>query len=206
MMDLVEVALDRVKIAEHAKVWDGTSRTNKYDRMMAAKIAELEEAIEKVDSGAQVIDLNETLRRGGAGTNGFPKLGFAPARLHGSKWEVAFSSEAVIFGRFFNRPPFARPVLSPIRPRIRFMGARWGEVSRQWSSLSWNYAHTLIPRIPPPHRVHGLPGNILIWEATWRAKVPRLDPALVRPIGNGLAEVLATWDLTDIEAESMRYL
>lgn len=209
-MKLAECNLDKDEVRELAESY--AKPETKFDRLMNKTIQHMEEALERVDSGALVVNLQETLRRGGRDRAGLPALGFATARYHGKKWGVRGHRDgSVTFGRWLKEPraggnggilmPFVEPVNFPAESFYRTLG--WTGDRAATGFYGW----TTIPVIPPKHRPDGgLSGLLYVWEAQWNTKVPNLDPALLKPIGNGLAEVVAQWDLTPLEAEALRYL
>jgi hypothetical protein len=61
--------------------------------------------------------------------------------------------------------------------------------------------HTIVPLIPPEHRPNRnrLPRFHILWEVEKWDPTPPRDPALLKWIGGDLWEVVATWDLTELE-------
>lgn len=193
-MKLAQFEMSVDEVEAHAARY--ANPQTKYDRMMAATIASMEEALKRVDSGALIVNLQETLRRGGS-VRGFPAIGFAPAPYHGKQWQVRVHDDGAV--TYEGRTRWQRMLREPVRfPRESFTSPRWQQGNSAW---------TTIPVIPPDHRPKsGLKGLLHMWEAQWNVEVPNLDPALLRPIGKGLAEVIDQWDLTPLEAEALRYL
>lgn len=68
-------------------------------------------------------------------------------------------------------------------------------------------ATALAPSIPPVHREKVKPGDLLIWEPSWRlekesVQIPRdPDPAIIRQVNNGIYLVVAAWNMTPVEAQ-----
>lgn len=213
-MKLAEMTLTRADVETQAERWEGRAET-KYDRVMQETIAAMEEALDRVDSGAVVVNIQETLRRGGRDRNNLPALGFARARYHGSTWEVLLGTDgSVRYGRWWKRPGgrFMRETgieHSGIEP-IRFPAESFTNIERGNIFGGNIFGFGICPVIPMKHRPKGYKKLLYLWEATWTRvgarPIPNLDPALLKPIGNGLAEVVDQWDLTPLEAEALRNL
>lgn len=212
-MELAQVVLSREEIKDHTERWKTRIKTP-YDRVMDRLIAEMEAALERVDSGAQIVSLVETIRRGGCtNDNAFPALGLAPARLHGHRWEVrTMSNGECTFSRWWKKPDWLNWPNSGIRvPFSQRIDLPAGTLRREgffWDGGSSEFQHawTRIPVIPPQVRPLVGANTLILWEARWNRPVPKFDPALLEPLGNNLAEVKAQWDMTPLETEALRLL
>lgn len=168
-----------------------------YDERKLAVLQEQREADEAIMAGyrqlalgRQIIDLRATVASGGLDARYRPKIALARADL--SRVSVHLDQEgAVTFdhpARRTNARSAARITLPnrtfpPDRNRGDWMGIR---------------ATAIVPSIPPRFRpTVALEKFWLLFEAEYLA--PPVDPALLKPIGQGLAVVVATWDLTPLE-------
>ena len=164
----------------------------------AQRRAEMERADEAIMRGYQelskgkpIIDLRMAIAAGGQDAAGRPKIAVARADDAEIECDVWRSG------------------------RVEFRPARaWGDIAARSVTRVFDFlglfpadptkdpptARAKAPYIPPAIRpVGSLDRYHLLWEADWR-KLPPRDPALLRSIGGGLYLVLATWDLTDLEA------
>jgi hypothetical protein len=61
----------------------------------------------------------------------------------------------------------------------------------------------MTPLVPLPLRPkHKLENYFLLWEANWHPAPPR-DPYLLRPLAGSLMEIIAEWELTDLEVAAV---
>jgi hypothetical protein len=147
--------------------------------------------LKSLDDDAKVIDVEASLRAGGADENGRPALALARA-----DWETCY--------------------LEHNRWRTRYAHAYWPRGNAQTFvydhlvEVEAGYGKTMaamVPPIPPMARPKRwrLRKYLILWEATWaEAPQPPGDPALLRPIGGGiiagrLAVVEHVWDPTPLE-------
>jgi hypothetical protein len=131
--------------------------------------------------GGRLIDVSEALKAGGLNLAGIPKLAIARAHVHRTEWRAGLE-----FG-----------YVDGAYTGWAHGGGRyeWGQTSRDFSALA--------PHIPLPHRPKfKLENYFLLWEANWHT-LPR-DPYLLRAITGALMEIVAEWDLTDLEIAAVR--
>lgn len=154
------------------------------------------EGYRQLKHGRTVIDLATAIGAGGEDERHRPRLAIARADLSGVSM-TRRQNGSVRFWGGTRRSDAADPRGAlehdlpagtlPALPDTAL--GRWGAVS----------AEAIAPMIPPRFRpaVTQLHRYHLLWEADWKA-IP-VDPALLRALGGGLFQVLATWDLTDLE-------
>jgi len=143
--------------------------------------------------GKRLIDVNEAIVAGGLNAERLPRL--AIARAHAQN---AFLEEwgGITFYWHDDR------VWNSYRTSDRFC---WKLPRDAFGREIPNQRFTApAPFIPPAHRPkHKLENYFLLWEAVWKPAPPR-DPYLLRPIVGSLMEIVAEWDVTDLEAAAVR--
>lgn len=137
--------------------------------------------------GKPVIILQEVIRAGGADEAGRPKLAIARSDQKQVRMRRDWRGSCRFWdGRWTQRNATSVSLASGTLAQFRPGTAEVEAVS-------------IVPIVPAGLRPVGdLKGYWTLFEATW-ADVPR-DPALLRSLGGGLYTVLATWDLTPLEA------
>lgn len=167
----------------------------------ARRRAEMEEAdlailagYRQLTKGKPIIDLRTAISAGGQDATGRPRIA------------VCRADDAAVSVRVW---PSGRTKFSPIVDRVTGWELEARSATRVFDFLDlfpdqparpWVTSDAKAPYIPPALRPAGsLDRYHLLWEAEWTRVVPR-DPALLRHLGAGLYLVLATWDLTDLEA------
>jgi len=165
--------------------------------------------------GHRLILLPDTVRAGGIDNQGRPKL--AVCRADSTRCALLIAQNRVLF----------RDARHASWPSYRYnasvgewhVAVRWEKAADTARHLQapptspWDWSDTweaMVPIVPPScrpprrHRLHGdapdpLASCHVLWEAEWHpTRAPR-DPALIRHIEGDLWEVLATWDLTELE-------
>lgn len=168
-----------------------------YDRNKLEVIARQREADEAIMAGyrqlalgRQVIDVRATVASGGLNAKGFPKIALARADMERVSVRLGREGEVI-----FDRPDRRGAARSSYRitlpeetfPRDRSRGT--------WDGIR---ANAMVPIIPPKFRpTIALDRFWLLFEASYQSAP--VDPALLKPIGTGLAVVVATWDLSPLE-------
>lgn len=140
--------------------------------------------------GRRLIDVRATIASGGLDTNGRPKIVVAQAQLE--RVSVRLDRDG---GLTFDDP--ARRTNTKSAARITFPDRTFpGDRNRgDWSGIR---ATAIVPSIPPRFRpAYSLERYWILFEAEYLK--PPVDPALLRPIGNGVAVMIAAWDLTPLE-------
>ncbi len=146
--------------------------------------AQIMRGYKALSQGKQLIHLTDTIKAGGLGKDGRPRLAVMRAdqrwcHLHRA-WDGGFS--------FTHDGDKWR---SRHAQRIRFQPGVL--------KITGSDAKALLPIIPPGLRPNiNLSNFHILWEAEWAA-VPPKDPALLRHLGGDLYAVVAVWDLTELE-------
>jgi hypothetical protein len=138
-----------------------------------------------LSQGKQLIHLRDTIKAGGLGNDGRPRLAVMRADqkwcFFRRSWDGGFS--------FTNDGDAWR---SRHQTRMRFDSTVL-EIDKPAE------AQALVPLIPPGLRPNIALSNFhTLWEAEWK-RVPPRDPALLRHLGGDLFAVVAVWDLTELE-------
>jgi hypothetical protein len=148
-------------------------------------------------AGEKIIKLNQVLQLGMAMEGrGFPKVAIAPVE-----------AEMVTFLRD-RKVPTRRPRFDQRDDgQSKFLSGKWSYPLAEWdwqrTSFTEARAEAMVPLVPPTHRDKIQPGDLMLWEPVWlrqNEKVIDPDPAIIRPLSNGLYQVVAAWDLTSVEA------
>lgn len=171
-------------------LYEGLELSNREKKMMAI--------LDSVIAGEKVVNLGTVLKRGEAGTaNGVPRVALAPV-----------GSDRVQY-----RQKFRRKLVSGLRVATPHFWTRdwiydFPQVRRSpYSSWTNFYGEAVLPSVLPTVRDKVQDGDLMLWEPVWvntRTEVnpPRYpDPAILRPLSDGLYKVVAVWNLTEVEAE-----
>lgn len=156
--------------------------------------------------GKQIIMLNESIRAGGLDELGRPRL--AVCRATSTRVECYIGGSQRILFMDDKRTQSTWSMHQDVG--AQYVSVRWPD--REPAASSYRRQETwtaIVPNVPPEyrpprrHRLSGTTGDPLacchiVWEAEWSSVAPR-DPALIRRIGGDLWEVIATWDLTELE-------
>jgi hypothetical protein len=151
---------------------------------------------EAMVKGHSIIELSQSIQAGGFFDSGLPKIAVARATgktcwVKTSGWEEAItysSEEPDRWGNMANRGALVNDVTVRIRDQ---------KIRRS------NSGRTIMPMVPPEVRAEVGPDKLhryhILWEVEeWTMIAPR-DPALLYWIAGDLWEVIALWDLTDLE-------
>jgi hypothetical protein len=150
----------------------------------------LRDTYRQIARGRRVLDLFETMKRGGADHLGRPRLAVCRADARRVEYGHDWSS-----GRDF----------------FAIAGRRaWGKLSKivlSRDTFPWDWKRrsemgtptAIVPTIPPALRPGPtmLRNYAILWEAEWAA--PPKDPILLAPIRGQFYAVVAQWDLTPLE-------
>lgn len=150
--------------------------------------------------GHPILDLRETMCIAGVDEHGRPRLAIAPAnaaRVYYSAGGDTWTQErGHVFGADDVYTTSSRKnVVLP----MDVLPSRWPRYTRLSSQ---------VPLIPPLYRPteRDLPKYHILFEAEWEQKPPR-DPALLHRLNYSLMfAVIATWQLTELEARVLGQL
>lgn len=158
--------------------------------------------------GGRLVDVNEALKAGGLNLAGIPKLAIARAHVEATDWQPERGSEWRNDKHVWFATGGGVYSYGPRRTRIAGDRVTW-KVDADTFDRAKVQAHpsrdfrALTPHVPLPHRPKfKLDNYFLLWEANWFG-VPR-DPYLLRPISGALMEIVAEWDLTDLEIAAVK--
>lgn len=181
------VTIDREEAENQLALYEGLELTDREKNLLAIYDA--------VAAGEKVIQLETVLKRGQAMTNrGMPQLALAPVTAEKVKFERTTRG--------------SRNTILEAHAHYE-AGKKWKYWLPLWwesGSISQASGEALTPLVPPPHRDKVEGGDLFLWEATWLKKKEsqvQYDPAVIRPLSNGLYKVVAAWDLTPVEAMAL---
>ncbi len=175
-----------------------------YRRAVRARHTDEDQALMRgyraLSHGHRVLDIRAAIAHGGVHgdgrAHGLPRLAFARAGA-ARCWVRVYMHGGVLFTT--NENGYWRRVAHAERTRLpEDTLPRWIAPPHQPSVVD---GAALIPVVPPGLRpLDHLDNYRLLWEADW-SPIPRAgDPMLLKPLGCGLAVVVATWDMTPLEA------
>lgn len=154
-------------------------------------------AIEAVNEGRVLVDLSTVIAAGGISQkhhlSKLPGLTFAPP------WALEVSMRVRHDGDMTLR---TRRGLKSWRHDLTS-----GYTFPHSEAISYSAVAT-VPRMPPEIRAVAHKDHVVLWEPDWRkahTKVqrPPLDPALLERLDGNLYMVVATWDLSPLEAAAL---
>jgi hypothetical protein len=155
-------------------------------------------AYRALEEGRKMVSLSEAIARGDLGEKRMPKLAVARADFT----TVRVSSFADGSLRYFNKARRKKNTW-----RVEFP-ALMGRAADRETPPRVGTAN--LPYIPPTIRPQDPENYLCFWEAQWRVDdLPRprptlvLDPALLEHVVGDLYVVVATWDLSPIEAAAL---
>lgn len=203
-MELAEITMDPAEAKEKLDGYRAAVRSRHCE-----EDAQIARAYRSLAQGKPVIRLPDTVRRGGYEPFELPARVGDPTMIDVPRLAVARADLRFVWTMGIHRDGSVE--YRYIRESERSNGRQHfdlppgtfdqdAERKRDWS---WGLrVRAMVPNVPPPLRPRAHLRNFLIlWEAEWQLdrSVPPGDPALLRPIGGELYELLAVWDLTPIE-------
>lgn len=171
------------------KLWREYCKTLKTrEKDYKKEIKEIKQCYYQLSKGRAIINIVDVFKKFGLNELGHPLLAFAPAKerfvvFRQSTWSenrgnASFTSEGWQYKTFLDLNVF------PHLKRDRDCELR-----------------TSVPLIPPKFLPKTLRGCFLLWEVeNWETLRPKRDPILLKKLSGNLYAVLATWNLTKIEA------
>lgn len=149
----------------------------------------LAKAFGAVARGRTVIDVCASIEQAGANAKGEPAFAYTRADARWCYYRRAATH---------SHPSFSSIQWGSGRARGDLLMAVESKLPVVHRTLQ-----AMVPAIPPNLRPAGDLGLYrIMWEADWHA-VP-VDPLLLRPLGHGLAVVVAAWNLTELERAVLR--
>lgn len=187
----------RVRADARRQLTEAERELNEIDR-------ELLRAYRELARGVTLLRLTDTIRAGGYDDSrpgrwgsvcALPRLAIAQATARTVWTEGVANNQHVLFSTELTWQN--RELLSRARTKSVDVVPGW-ERKDEWRSGMFS---ATVPTVPPQFRpTHGLGGYHVLFEADWNAEPEPADPALLKHIGGDLWAVLATWDLTPLEA------
>lgn len=146
--------------------------------------------------GHQLLHLRDTLKAGGTGQDGRPRLAIMRADQRWCFFATDWSGFSFVNSEW-RRPRHAASLLFQFTDDVLPISGRLNQNPK--TKVRVREARAMVPIVPPALRPKIAMHNFhILWEAEWRA-VPPKDPALLRHLGGDLFAVVAVWDLTEVE-------
>lgn len=191
---LDEEGLDRAQdlIAKYEE-----ARLTVKDRRMLGALKELVK-VQAGDGSAQptrqLVSLTKLIQAGDDGyPHSVPDLAVAKVKRSNKRLWCGKTERRLAFrhNRFTLRMTFLRLWRGlTFQPRDGF------SIMRRW--------RTTVPYIPPYLRAGLKRNDLIVFEATWVPEHVNRDPAILRQVNGDVYEVIAIYDLSDIEATALR--
>lgn len=190
----------RAAFIEYRHAVQDRHRTERADveRRLRTEDEALMRGYRALSMGKQLLRLSDAIRQGGEDEQLRPRLGLARAD------EVTIQLTRDGNGRVTYEPATRWPRVRPTKHQNRVLtfptGAR--AIRNVAGQLNWQVQATAtVPTVPPQYRPAAALANYhILFEAQWRSAPRASDPALLRHLGGDLWVVLATWDVTPLEA------
>lgn len=201
-----DAGISTVEISDQRKILESVA--------VSAEDKQVLTAYKALEEGRKMVSLSEAIIKGGTDSNNMPKIGIARADMS----SVRCASYPAGTVRFFDGRPRAE---GWSKRRIKKENPWKNEFPGLLPKWTWNrdYEGTTAgartgnaraPYIPPHVRPENSADYLVFWEAQWSMdEVPKprprvvIDPAILEQVVGDLYMVVATWDLTPIEAAAL---
>jgi hypothetical protein len=178
------------------------SRFRDAEHELRAIDQELMRAYRELAKGVSLIRLSETIKAGGfklhdrdSQRTALPNIAIAPADARRVICTGVHVSGRVLFStRLLERP--WRALSTDARHSVELSDL----FERPPGAISHQHWQATVPTVPPQFRPRSLTGYHVLFEAEWQEAPQPADPALLKHLGGDLWAVVATWDLTPLEA------
>jgi hypothetical protein len=164
---------------------------------------ELREAYKQMAKGKRIVNIVEAMRMAGFDreTGWLPKIAICRADAekvkiyipYGDQHGFHFQSDKWINSKTQNNPEDIRIEYTV----AEFFNADWRKTN---NLLQVGRVKALVPKIPPHLKPKDPENYYILWEPNWEVLPPPPDPILLSRIGSKLYTVVATWDMTPLEA------
>lgn len=205
---LAELTVDEAEAYDKAQEYAAAAKKYRANK----EYQHLAELYEQLSNGAKIIDVGIAIREGGFDHEMRPRLALARADRKQVRFQWHGHNEK---GEFYagnvNRYGCAIRFYQQFNEIIDF-NRRHGKVHENSSGNNWPKTvegFALVPLVPPDVRPSGpLKEFHILWEVeAWSDTPldarPDIDPYLLRHIRGDLYEIIAEWDLTDLERAAM---
>jgi hypothetical protein len=197
------IEIDPAKVATLADQYERAIR--EHPERCTETDKKIAKAFRAATRGTRLVDVDIAITAAGVNVAGLPKLALTRAHAArvfyvpreqriGQHWcsgRLSSGEIAFVWNRTARKLSAGRNGWVVVNPPETFV-----KKDRPFS------AH--VPYIPawakPKHR---LENYFILFEANWHPEPPR-DPYLLRPVVGSIMEILAEWDLTDIEIAAVR--
>jgi hypothetical protein len=210
------ITMQRQQAVEKLEQYEQALRSN--PRASTETDRRIADGYKVLAKGGRLIDVNEALKAGGLNLAGIPKLAFARAHVESVAWRPnAYTSKQWDRKRSWSVNTSGIADGGGLYDYGRSQGfmdyrtviddrAMWAVPKGTFRAdkVQAKDFRAMVPHVPLPHRPkHNLDNYFILFEANWHPEPPR-DPYLLRPITGALMEIVAEWDLTDLEIAAVR--
>jgi hypothetical protein len=160
-----------------------------------------------IAKGGRLIDVNSALKNGGLNLAKLPRLAISRAHSETCIWREEREGRWVnekhvgwigVGGGKYKYANYFHVRKADDRTEWTLHRGTF-EPGRVYESRSPDEFKAMVPLIPLPLRPrHDLSNYFILWEANWHPEPPR-DPYLLKPLAGSLMEIIAEWELTDLE-------
>ena len=174
------------------KLWREYCKTLKTrEKDYKKEIKEIKQCYYQLSKGRAIINIVDVFKKFGLNELGQPFLAFAPAK-----------ERFVVFRQSTGASEAGRAVFTDEKywDHETFLSLPENTFARIQRNNDY-ILKTSVPIIPPKFLPKSLRGCYLLWEVeNWETLRPKRDPILLKKLSGNLYAVLATWNLTKIEA------
>jgi len=179
IVDSATLAVDNdlIRMAEELKNVKGKTDRELYICRLGSALA----------GSLPVIDIEVALRAGGCDQNYlWPRLAFVRADANKAH-ATLMSGGSINFGN--------SALVDDMIPRGGL--GRWIVAGKEWQAD--------VPMVPVSIRPPSLLGYNILFEPVWQQSIPRIaDPYLLKGVVGEYYQVVASWDVTELEIKAMR--
>lgn len=195
-MDVAQFEVTQKEAAEQWKLYRDACKLNPKD----AFSQDMKACYNQLKQGRKIIDMDETMKRGGLNMKGEPRLAVCRAdalycilyiKEDGTYRFTAGQDRRKVYVDDFTTSIFPKLTSQQIKEKG---GDYWGLILR-----------TVVPAIPPICKPKAnLENYHVLWEVDEWKIIPPKDPYLLKRIHGNIFVVLAGWNLSELERAVMK--
>jgi hypothetical protein len=197
--------MERESALEKLEQYEQAAKTN--PKLMRDLDRGIMQGYRVLAKGGRLIDANDALIAGGLNIAGIPRLAIARAHVEACRWEPTGEYESGSYspnggGKYRWSGRWQRMTDDRVEWTVPKGSFPAEKIARDAHRRIRNF-EAQIPLVPLPLRPrHNLSNYFVLWEANWHPVPPR-DPYLLRKLAGSLMEIVAEWELTDLEVAAV---